>query len=142
MKIWELSSSQPPLMPSSMQSKEPASSEYAKILAEKIADARTEMEQTDEIQARLDEIAKLHEELTGKRLDSSPSKEKSIVKRFMPDGSILFLTVQDGKTVQTFKKKPRLAVVSDPSAPLTPSGRTATKLVTKSQLDPADLLMM
>ncbi len=141
MKIGEISSAQLPLPTATNSSSVSADSEYAKILAEKIANARTEMEQMDELQDRLDEIADLHEELTGKRPDSSESKETSTIKRFMPDGSILFLTVQDGKTVQSFKKKPHLTVVADPSAPKTASGQVATKLVSKPQLDLADLLM-
>ena len=113
MKIWEISSAQLPLTASKNTSGEPANSEYAKILAEKIADARNEMERMDELQAQLDEIADLHEELTGRRPDSSQSKETSTIKRFMPDGSILFLTVQDGKTVQAVKHKPHLFDVVD-----------------------------
>ena len=72
MKIWEIGS-QLPLTTSKSTSNDDTPSEYAKILAEKIADARTEMEQMDEIQAQLDEIAQLHEELTGRALNSSQS---------------------------------------------------------------------
>ena len=141
MKIWEISSTQLPLTTSRSSSNDSATSEYAKILAEKIADARTEMEQMDEIQAQLDEIAELHEALTGTRLDSLQSKEKSIIKKFKPDGSILFLTVQDGKTVQVVRKKPHLAAVADPTAPLTPSGHTAIKLEMRPEIDFAGTLM-
>ena len=141
MKIWEIGS-QLPLTTSKGSSDDSSTpSEYAKILAEKIADARTEMEQMDEIQAQLDEIAELHKELTGKSLDSSPSKETSTIRKFKPDGSILFLTVQDGKTVQITKKKPHLVAVADPTAPLTPSGHTAVKLEQKPEIDFAGLLM-
>ena len=141
MKIWEISSAQPALPASETSSDDPANSEYAKILAEKIAGARTEMEHMDELRAQLDEIAELHEELTGNRSDSSPSKETSVIKKFRPDGSILFLTVQDGEIVQIQKKKPHLVAVADPSAPLTISGRVATKLEARPQLDLAALLM-
>lgn len=140
MKIGELSSTQLPLTSVKSSSNDSATSDYAKILAEKIAGARTEMEQMDEIQAQLDEIAELHEELTGTALNSLQSKEKSIIKKFKPDGSILFLTVQGGKTVQVVKKKPHLVPVADPSAPLTPSGQTAVKLEARQQIDFAGLM--
>lgn len=141
MKIWELGSTQLPLTTAKSSSGETTDSDYAKILAEKLADARTDMEQLDEIRSQLDEIAQLQAELTGNASGSSQSREVSIIKRFKPDGSILFLTVQDGKVVQTFKKKPRLVAVADPSAPLTPSGQTAVKLEARPQLDLAGLLM-
>ncbi|MBQ9479419.1 MAG: hypothetical protein IJU71_07695 [Selenomonadaceae bacterium] len=141
MKIWEIGS-QLPLTTSKGSSDDSSTpSEYAKILAEKIADARTEMEQMDEIQARLDEIAELHEELTGRALGSSQSGEKSTIRKFKPDGSILFLTVQDGKTVSVIKKKPRLVAVSDPMAPPTPSGKIAIKLEARPEIDFAAFMM-
>lgn len=140
MKIWELSSTQLPQTNVRSSSNDSATSDYAKILAEKIAGARTEMEQMEELKAQLDEIAELHEELTGTALNSLQSKEKSVIKKFKPDGSILFLTVQGGKTVQVFKKKPHLAVVADPTAPLTPSGQVAVKLEARPQIDFAGLL--
>ena len=141
MKIWEVGSAQLPMPASTGSSVNPVNSEYAKILAEKIADARNEMERMDEIQAQLDEIAELHEELTGNRPDSSESKETSVIKKFRPDGSILFLTVQGGEIVQIQKKKPHIVAVADPSAPLTASGHVATKFETRPQLDLAALLM-
>ena len=141
MKIWELGSTQLPLTAPKGSSQDAADSAYAKILAEKIADARTEMEQMDAVRDQLDEIARLQAELTGKSSGTSKSKEVSIIKRFKPDGSILFLTVQDGKIVQAVKKKPHLVAVADPSAPLTPSGQTAIKFEIRPQLDLAGLLM-
>ena len=131
MKIGELGSTQLPLATAKSSSQGTANSAYAKILAETIADARTDMEQLDELRA----------ELTGQGAGTSQSKEVSIIKRFKPDGSILFLTVEDGKVVQTFKKKPRLVAVADPAAPLTPSGQTAIKFEIRPQLDLAGLLM-
>ncbi len=141
MKIWELGSTQLPLTTTKSSSEKTTDSEYAKILAETIAAARTESEQIDEAQAQLDEIARLQAELTSGSAGSSQSKEVSIIKRFKPDGSILFLTVEDGKIVQSFRKKPHMTVVADPSAPLTPSGQMAVKLEARPQLDLAGLLM-
>ncbi len=141
MKIWELGSTQLPLTAPKSSSQSTANSAYAKILAEKIADARTEMEQMDAVRDQLDEIARLQAELTGNASGTSKSKEVSIIRRFKPDGSILFLTVQDGKIVQAVKKKPHLVAVADPSAPLTPSGQTAIKFEIRPQLDLAGLLM-
>ena len=142
MKIWELGSTQLPVVTAARNSSvDTTTSEYAKILAETIADARTESEQLDEIRSALDEIAQMQAELTSASAGSSQSKEISIIKKFKPDGSILFLTVEDGKVVQTFKKKPRLVAVADPSAPPTPSGQTAVKFEIRPQLDLAGLLM-
>ena len=141
MKIWEIGS-QLPLTTSKGSSDDSSTpSEYAKILAEKIADARTEMEQMDAVRDQLDEIARLQAELTGKSSGTSKSKEVSIIKRFKPDGSILFLTVQDGKTVSVIKKKPRLVAVSDPMAPPTPSGKIAVKLEARPEIDFAAFMM-
>ena len=48
-------------------------SEYAKILAAKMATARDDMREMNYIQSKLDEIRELQEEITGKIQDSKTS---------------------------------------------------------------------
>ena len=118
-------------------------SEYEKILAEKIANARRTMELMNKVQSEIDFNNKLHEELTGKNPSNDDSNEETVktIKRFMPDGSIMFVTLKDGEVVDMHKKKPHLVAVADPSAPKTPSGQTAVTLKVKPQLDLFSLLM-
>ena len=107
-------------------------SDYAKILAEKLATAKDVMEQMNKIQEQLDLNHKLHEELTGKDQDGNTAlsslESTETVKRIMPDGSIRFLKIQDGQIVEQFVKKPHLIAVADPTAPPTPSGNTAVTM--------------
>jgi len=145
MKLWEITSTQNSLSSNAnaqtRTSTSTAASEYAKILADKIANAKIEMEQMNEIQEALDEIQDLHEELTGHRTDekssggSSSEEATETVKKFLPDGSILVMTVKDGEVVEQNKKKPHMVAVPDLSAPLTPSGNTAVTIKAKPQLD-------
>lgn len=121
-------------------------SEYAKILADKIASAKDDMERMSEIQEELDENNKLHEELTGETPDDDSSNSSSresteTIKRFMPDGSILFMKVRGGEVVEQFEKKPHFVAVADPSAPKTVSGTAAVKMKAMPQLDLFSLLI-
>ena len=152
MKLWQIISAQSSQNMLYSQSNEPndftttAKSDYAKILAEKIANARNDMEQMSAVQEQLDEIAELHEELTGRQLDeesnsnSSSSEAVETIKKFMPDGSVLIMTVKGGEVVEQFKKKPHLVAVADPSAPPTPSGNVAVTMKVKPQLDLFNLI--
>ena len=122
-----------------------AKSEYAKILAEKIANARNDMERMSEIQEELDKNRELHEELTGTVKDddsgSSPHVTTDTIKRIMPDGSILFMKVQGNEIIEQFKKKPHFVAVADPSAPQSESGHIAVTMKMTSHLDLFDLLI-
>ena len=113
-------------------------SDYAKILAEKLATAKDDMEQMNRMQEELDLNRKLHEELTDKDQDgrsaTSSIETTETIKRIMPDGSIRFLKIQDGEVVEQFVKKPHLVAVVDPMAPATPSGNDAIKLEPKIDL--------
>lgn len=107
-------------------------SDYAKILAEKLATAKDEMERMNKTREELALNRKLHEDLTGtdpngNAADSSVESTET-VKRIMPDGSIRFLKIQDGQVVEQFVKKPHLIAVADPTAPPTPSGNTAVTM--------------
>ena len=137
MELWQITSANT-LQDISSNSRDKSStnnsvkSDYAKILAEKLATAKDDMERMNKIQEELDYNRKLHEELTGKIKDedsnASSSDSTETIKRIMPDGSIRFLKIQDGKIVEQFIKKPHLVAVADPTAPLTPSGNTAVTM--------------
>lgn len=131
-------------------------SEYSQILAEKIANVKTDVEKMNATQEKLDEIADLQEELTGEvKIDedsgnanrkdfngTTTSKSVETIKRFMPDGSILVTTYENGTITEQIKKKPHLQVVADYSAPPNPDGTVATKTERTQSLDLAALLMM
>ena len=138
-------------MTQALQSKSAAStsdsakSEYAKILAEKIASARDDMERMSEIQEELDKNRELHEELTGTVKDEDSGNSSHVttetIKRIMPDGSILFMKVQGNEVIEQFKKKPHFIAVADPSAPQSESGHIAVTMKMKPHLDLFDLLI-
>ena len=122
--------------------KNSAASEYSKILAEKISNARADMKAMDAVQKELDFIRDMHEDLTGEvKIDedsgnanrdenfSAPTmKQVETVKRFLPDGSILLTTYEDGHITERTKLKPHMIVAPDYSAPPKPDGSVATEL--------------
>ncbi|MBR0290201.1 MAG: hypothetical protein IJQ82_14585, partial [Selenomonadaceae bacterium] len=130
-------------------------SEYSKILAEKISNIKTDVKQMEEVQEKLDEIREMHEELTGKvkvdedsgnanRNGGSVSKTVDIetIRRFMPDGSIMVTTYEDGKVTEQVRHKPHMTVVPDYSAPPKADGSPHTELKPTQNFDLAMLLMM
>ena len=106
----------------SATSSENFSSDYAKILSEKIAEVETEFEES-------------------KNNLSNPAASTETIKRFMPDGSILITTYDGSSIVQEIKLRPHLVPVADYSAPPTSSGEPAIKFVAKQNLDLLSLLM-
>ena len=117
-----------------------AASEYSKILNEKISNIKADIEQMEETQEQLDEISELQEELTGG--GSTNFTEVETIKRFMPDGSIMVTTYENGKITEQVRHKPHMAVVPDYSAPPKPDGSPATELKPYQNLDLEMLLMM
>ena len=115
-------------------------SEYSKILAEKISTAKADLEQMEAVQEQLDEIDELHEELTGN--SGSQMVEVETIKRFMPDGSIMVTTYEDGKITEQVRHKPPMMVVPDYTAPPTPDGSPAIELKPYQNFDLEMLLMM
>lgn len=103
------------------------SSDYAKILSEKISAIN---EQFADIKKNLEEQTK----------NSYGSKDIKTIKRFMPDGSLMITTYEDGKLASQIKKRPHLVPVADYSAPPTASGKPAIKM--EEGFSVADLLMM
>ena len=131
MELWQITSSNAAQAVSSSSRDKPdraIKSDYAKILAEKLATAKDDMEQMNRIQEELDLNRKLHEELTGTNQEGSSSVSTETIKRIMPDGSIRFLKIQDGEVVEQFVKKPHMVAVVDPTAPPTASGETAVTM--------------
>ena len=117
----------------SATSSENFSSDYAKILSEKIAEVETEFEESK------DNLSNQNQSF-GSGEDSSATSTETI-KRFMPDGSILITTYDGSSIVQEIKLRPHLVPVADYSAPPTSSGEPAIKFVAKQNLDLLSLLM-
>ena len=130
-------------------------SEYSKILAAKISNVKADVQAMEAIQEQLNEIRDLQEELTGEvKLDEDSGNanresgtvtntvEIETVKRFMPDGSILVTTYENGKVTEQIRHKPHMTVVPDYTAPPKPDGSPSTELKPYQNLDLEMLLMM
>ena len=130
-------------------------SEYSKILAEKIANVKADVQAMQAVQEQLDEITDLQEELTGEikidedsgnanRTDNAVTETVEIetVKRFMPDGSIMVTTYENGKVTEQVRHKPHMMVIPDYTAPPKPDGSPSTELKPYQNLDLEMLLMM
>jgi len=131
-------------------------SEYSKILAEKLANVKTDVKKMNAVQDQLDEIRDLQEEITGEvKLDedSGNANRKDFkgatitgtvetIKRFMPDGSILITTYEGSTITEQIKQKPHLKVVPDYAAPPNPDGSVAKKTERAQNLDLIALLSM
>ena len=113
-----------------LSTSENISSDYAKILAEKISEVENEFEETKN-------------NLSNQNFGGENSKSTSTetVKRFMPDGTIILTTYNGSNIVQQIKFPPHLVPVTDYSAPPNSSGEPAIKLEPKQNLDLFNLLM-
>ena len=111
-------------------------SEYSKILAAKISNVKADVQAMEAIQEQLNEIRDLQEDLTGEAV------EIETVKRFMPDGSIMVTTYENGKVTEQVRHKPHMMVVPDYTAPPKPDGSPSTELKPYQNLDLEMLLMM
>ena len=108
-----------------------SSSDYAKILAEKISEVQSEFEETK------NNLSNQNQFSSGE--NSSSSTET--IKRFMPDGSVMITTYDGSSIIQQTKIRPHLVPVADYSVPPTESGEPAIKMVAKQNLDLISLLM-
>lgn len=130
-------------------------SEYSKILTEKIANIKTDVRAMEAVKEQLDEISELHEELTGtvkvdedsgnaNRDEGNTSTITCVekIKRFLPDGSVMITTYEDGKLTDRLTLKPHMTVVPDYTAPPEPDGSVATELKPTRSLELQMLLMM
>lgn len=140
---------------SSYKGKVPIASEYSKILAEKLNNVKADVQAMEAVQEQLDEIRDLHEELTGEvkadedsgnanRDDASTSTIPCVerIKRFLPDGSVMITTYENGTITDRLKLKPNMTVVPDYSAPPQPDGSVATELKPTRSLELQMLLML
>ena len=159
MGIWEVT--MPPACngrnaaQSSYRGKVPVASEYSKILAEKLNNVKADVQAMEALQEQLDEIRDLHEELTGEvkadedsgnanREDAGTSNITCVerIKRFLPDGSFMITTYEDGTITDRIKLKPNMIVVPDYNAPPQPDGSVATELKPTRSLELQMLLML
>lgn len=100
-------------------------SDYAKILAERVAEV-------DE------QFKEMRQNLENQRQNSAVSTYTR--KKFMPDGSLMITTYEDGKITSQTKKRPKLVPTPDYSAPTDVNGNTAIKM--QPRLNLLDMLMM
>ena len=119
---------------SAVQNAENVSSQYAKILAEKISEVESEFEETKENLSNQNQNSNSGE-------NSSSSASVETIKRFMPDGSVMITTYDGSSIVNQIKLRPHLVPVADYSAPPDPSGEPAIKFEAKQNLDLLSLLM-
>lgn len=107
------------------------SSEYAKILAEKISEVEAAMQEAEE-----------NAEQQQQNFSENSTSAKSIetIRRFMPDGSIMITTYENGQISSQIKKRPHLVPTPDYSAPPSATGEVAVKMEPHFSL--ADLLMI
>lgn len=108
------------------QSTEKVSSDYAQILAERISEIDQQFED-------------MRENLENQQ-QTNAMKVIHTKKRFMPDGSLMITTYEDGKITSQIKKRPHLVATPDYTAPPTADGKPAMKM--ESKLNLLDLLMM
>ena len=115
-------------------SSEGVKGEYAQLLQQKLSTLKQDLEEMEQRREELDELRKQREELTGKTEEDengniSTQGTKETLKRFMPDGTILVTTTENGKVVEQFKKKPNMVPMPNPSAPKPEDGGTASQQI-------------
>lgn len=116
-------------------------SEYSKILAQKMSNVKADVREMEIVREQLDEISAMHEELTGKvkvNEDSGNANREAgsslnvvcveKVKKFLPDGSVMITTYEDGKIADRVKIKPHMISVADYSKPPKVDGTPETTL--------------
>ena len=108
--------------------------EYAKLLQQKLSTLKEDLEEMEQRREELDELRQQREELTGRSEadengNISTQGTKETLKRFLPDGTILVTTTENGKVVEQFKKKPHLVSVPNLSAPKPEDGGTASEQI-------------
>ncbi|MBQ7630987.1 MAG: hypothetical protein IJS81_12385 [Selenomonadaceae bacterium] len=109
------------------------SSDYARILAEKIAEVNGGNNDQQNNSATQQE----NKSSTGESSESMPAIET--LRRIMPDGSLRIVTYQDGEIVDQLRIRPHLVMEPDYSAPPDPNGDAALK--GEQRLSLAQLLM-
>ena len=96
------------------------SSEYSRILAEKIAEVDSEMNNTQNNTANQQENASSGS--AGSSGDDKSTPAIETLRRIMPDGSLKIVTYEDGKIVSQLKIRPQLVMTPNYSLPPDPTG--------------------
>ena len=109
-------------------------SDYAKILAEKISEVDSEM---DNAQDNSSNNFSSQQGTTSS--DGNSMSMIETLRRIMPDGTLRIVTYKDGQMTDEMRIKPHLVVTPDYNAPPTPEGQTA--LQEEQRLSLAQLLM-
>lgn len=145
MEIWEVAKPATSFNRNAPQQSHKANSvasEYSKILAAKLSNVKADVQAMAAVQEQLDDIRNMHEELThtvkvdedsgnANRDDDSATAQIIMtekVRRFLPDGSIMVTTYEDGRITERVKLKPHMIVVPDYTAPPKADGSVATQL--------------
>lgn len=110
------------------------SSDYARILAEKIAEVNGGKNDNQQNNSATQQE---NNSSTGESSNSMPAIET--LRRIMPDGSLRIVTYQDGEIVDQLRIRPHLVMQPDYSAPPDPNGDAALK--GEQRLSLAQLLM-
>ena len=113
---------------------ENVSSDYAKILSEKIAEVENNFEEAKNNLANQNESSASAGEQTSTDFPET-------IKRLMPDGTIIITTYNGSSIVNQIKMPPHFVPVADYSAPPKVSGEPEIKMVEKQNLDLLSLLM-
>lgn len=97
-------------------------SEYAKILAEKIAEVNAQGNNAQGNSANNSQS----QQGTATSDENSMSMLETL-RRIMPDGSLRIVTYKDGDVISQLKISPNMVMVPDYSAPPNPNGNEAMK---------------
>ncbi len=116
-------------------------SEYSKILAEKMSNVKRDVREMEIVREQLDEISEMHTALTGEvKVDEDSGNANreagssaniicvEKIRKFLPDGSVMITTYEDGKITDRVKMKPHMISVADYSKPPKVDGSPETIL--------------
>ena len=106
-------------------------SAYAQILAQKISEIDAEMKNAGE-------------QTTGQENSSTEKKSADapeVVKRYLPDGTIVITTYEGSSIVDQLKFSPHMLAVADYSVPPDSSGNPAIKMEARQSMDLFAMMM-
>ncbi len=109
-------------------------SEYARILAEKISEVDSQMNNTQDQSQDAQNFNQAETDSSGNSMSMIET-----LRRIMPDGSIRIVTYKDGEAVSSMELKPHTVMTPDYSVPPDPSGEPNFKA--EQRLSLAALLM-
>jgi len=109
-------------------------SEYARLLAEKISEVDSQMNNTQNQSGDAQNFNQAETDSSGNSMHMIET-----LRRIMPDGSIRIVTYKDGEAVSSMELKPHTVMTPDYSLPPDPSGEPGLKA--EQRLSLAALLM-